>query len=545
MKKSTLFAAVASAWLLTQPSLAACGPGPTATTHAASQVNSDLADALVAMNRENQARMPRDGNIAKFLDAYPRLDYTPATKKKLQTVFGSDHPISVSRKAGAGNALHYDVALPPHSYHDRSGLTTDWSALTFGVDTDKAGHQIRMDGGWDSLTFSEGKARAAMSGMRFATRQSRGADGLWYGDQHVHIDSLAFDHFFTATATVTAGGMGGSSTGAQENPISFDGIELRADMTRHGKFIDIGYASSVARISAGGEQIDDSRLAVRLLQLDPAAITRFKVQLQRVNDSGQAALERGKAGWEVMKTCFKDLVKRGASLAIDDFSASYRGHRAGLKGQAGFEQVGDQDFDQPWSLMNKLVLHFDVHVPVALVEDVARVIVGRQMTATLGQAPAQADIERGGKEMASGMIARMTGEGYVRSEDGELRSAIDFRGGKLLVNGKPVSFGAPAAAAGAAGPLLPPQEPAAHCSWPALPDGVAQADIRLEMVIDATGHSRDIVLAQGSGNAEFDAHAIAAAATCAWAPATRGGKPVAAPFVWGGAPATTDGAQQP
>ena len=551
MKKTILFAAVAGAVLGSHAALAAQSAddaAPAAVPAAVAVVTPPALPVMpllkskwmaswFAMSREIQAGA-KQGNLVQILDAQSTLRYTPETSKLLLEVFGNEHPISVTRQSGAKGQPHYVVGMASHSYQEADGLKIDWSELRGVIDTDKAGRHADATFSWPSMVFDGPQLNLGVHDMSFDSKQSLAGDGMWYGNQHIHVNSVVVGKFSFAAANANAAPSAGdagvqstdASSPAQAAALRIDGIDFKGGFTRHGKFSDYRHLSTIDSIGYGDEHVEHVNMGLRLLHIDPAVLMRFKAAAAHVKQAGRTDEQISAATLPIMKEAGKSLIKQGAELVIDDISASYHGHSASLKGRVGFARVVEQDFDAPMTLLKKLVAHFDVRVSLKLVQDVARTIAGKQLTATLGQRPAQEDIDRSAKTIASGMLDKAVTDGFVRIEDGELRMAIDFKDGKLTVNGKAIPLPNMDVPRGAG--VVLPHEPKNGCGWPALPADAQQSGLALRMKIDASGHASDIHVIRSSGSVLYDRLSIGAAGICAWVPGIASGKPAAMPLTW-------------
>ena len=109
---------------------------------------------------------------------------------------------------------------------------------------------------------------------------------------------------------------------------------------------------------------------------------------------------------------------------------------ASVKGRVTFQKVVEADFVSMAVLMKKLVAHFDVRVPVALIKDV-----GRAFAIVPPDAPdAARQIEAGADGFVSFVVGKAVTDGFAVIEKNELRSSIDFKNGQLTVNGKAIEL---------------------------------------------------------------------------------------------------------
>ena len=377
-------------------------------------------DAIVAASMEARAANGGSTDLAKQLDTMQHMEYSAATKQKLIDVFGTDHPLDIQYNMVKGGR-DYVVLLHPHSYRAATGGGADWSEMRVELALDKSGRNVAVQGSWPSLLIESDLAHAQLRDMSMQSKQHQ-IDGIWYGQQQLRIGSVLIDHI--------------SGLGA----LHIDGIQLRANLTRRGKFADLDYRFGSDAVSSGEESVEHVNYGLRVLNIDAKALADFSKGLQR-DVAGKTVKQQRDAMLPLFKTFGKAVVKKGIVLAIDDISASYHGNTAAIKGRVAFEKVQDKDFDAPFDLFKKIIAHFEVRVPVALVQDVTHTVLFKMAKAKAGTASFDADaLVKQAHDAADAVIGKMVGEGYARVENGELRSNIDFKGGKLTVNGKAVAL---------------------------------------------------------------------------------------------------------
>jgi hypothetical protein len=112
--------------------------------------------------------------------------------------------------------------------------------------------------------------------------------------------------------------------------------------------------------------------AKAMAELDQSLRAQQSLDLRRRAARADAAQSEGYG---------KRLVKAGAVLNIEDISAAYRGNTASIKGRVSFQKTVDADFDSVPALLKKLVAHFDVRVPVALMKDIGRAVAAKSVPA--------------------------------------------------------------------------------------------------------------------------------------------------------------------
>ena len=492
---------------------------------------SALMEAITAMAREIKLADHPGAPMRKRLDALAAFRHSPETVQKMVKVFGSEQPWTLT-PASAKESFDYLWRFAPVHYVGEQGEAWDWTEMRLTSSLDKASSNMAVHGEWASIAGEDKNLRFAMRDLRLTGKQTRDASGLWFGDAQFDIAGVKFD------------------TKTQGTSVALDGVRFKSSVTARQKSVEMGFVSSVKAITVAGERIDDFTLVTRITNIDKATMVELKALGEKPEATVGTPEERLAALRPMLKAMGKAFVARGTAIEIDEWSARFHGNTASLKGRVSVEGATEADLENISMLFKKIVVRFDVKVPVALLRDISTAVLTRQALAqpnTQANAPPVAQMAQ---TMTDVMVGKVINGGFARVDNEVLVSAIDFRGGVLRINGKQLampSFGAAATAAAApvlARPARPVPSPAflqarridERCTLPDYPQDVVRLDAPLRMAmrftVSADGTLRDLVLAAPSQYPAWDGAALAAAARCRYLPALRNGQPVDVPMTW-------------
>ncbi len=424
MKKTILAAAIAGT-LLTQSGVQAIEQAPPPLPHQQKAAippapqSTAMLTIFSASNEVQQALKPQ-ADLAKKLDLYTKFEFSPELRPKLAELFGAEHPFPMLRAAGAKGQLTYTAKLKKFTYLGADGTVAMWDDLNAKIVTNKAGNALNFTSAWPSLSISGPQATVVLDKMSFDGKQSRGADGVWYGAASAKMGSLAL--------------FAGPSRREGKEVFRMDDMQVRAEQIRRGKKAEVLYGWSTKAIVANGEKIDHANIGVRLVNVPTQTLANFDQELRNEGASQLAPAAQHEVMMRTLTRFGKELVTGGASVVIDDISASYRGNIASIKGRFDFDKMVEADFLDPVAFGKKIIARLDLRLPVALVNDVSHLVAEKQAIATPQKTAAQIDADA--KTIADVVIGKLVNEGYAVMGKGELRSAIDIRNGKVSFNGK-------------------------------------------------------------------------------------------------------------
>jgi len=412
--------------LLAHTSIQAVEQMPPAVIPApAARVKSSFLESVTAAAKEINTAMGGQTDAVKRLEIVSKLEFSPALRPKLKEVFGNERIFDTQRTVGPKGQVAYVIKLMPHTYLDENAVAFSWAELNSKAVVNKAGTTLDTTAAWPSLSIVGTSASGTLEKMSMDFKQARAKDGLWFGNGVVKVGSV-----------VMRGAMPGSSE--FKETLRLQDISLAVGVTPRGKKADMNYGFSIKSILVGGASIERANIGLRMVNLPARALEDVDREMKKVQGSGLPEDAQTELMLRSMKSFGKSMVTSGASLMIDDISASYRGNTASIKGRIDFDKVVDADFSSPMAFAKKIIARLDVRLPVAMVNDVSRVIGAKQVDASAPNAAEQ--IETAGKNIAAVVIGKLVNEGFAVMDKGELRSAIEIRQGKLTFNGKAVAL---------------------------------------------------------------------------------------------------------
>ncbi|WP_130300928.1 MULTISPECIES: DUF945 family protein [unclassified Duganella] len=419
--KKTLFAITAASVMLAAPVYAdnEVAPAPKPLPEILTKEN---AATLAQAGKELRAAQGKERNFAKQLDIYSKFEFSPELRPKLKEIFGAERPFPLQRAPGAKGQVNYVGKLAPHLFVQGNGTDFSWTELTAKISTDKTGRSVNGVVAWPSLVIARPDGSARLLDMAVTSRQQLGADGVAYGTADFSIGAI----------TVHEAAVGGKEA---KEVMRFEDLRARSETVRRGAKAEIGYRSTAKAIVFGKERVERVSFAFRLVNIPAKAMAELDQSLRAQQSLDLAPGAQQELMLRTLKDAGKRLIQAGAVLNIEDISAAFRGNTASIKGRVAFQKTVDSDFESVPALMKKLVAHFDVRVPVALIKDIGRAVA----VVPPGAPDADKQAEAGADGLVSLVVGKAVTGGFAVIENGELRSSIDYKNGALTVNGKPLA----------------------------------------------------------------------------------------------------------
>ncbi len=405
-----------------------------------------LATAIGAAHDLGALLGPED-SLAKALANYRQFEHSPASRRNLQAVFGDQRPFEFSGVAAGKGTTRYRLGFPGRGYLSPSGSNYSWSAFKLDLLRNKAETRQRGSAEWKLVSVLNEGSSLLGANMFYDSKQIRAPGGLWYGSERYRVGTLMFGGLdapaaSAATADSAHGAEGGPAGAASEadkgHSGTIQGLELRSDMRQRGAVTELRYqltAQSIV-VKPGPLPVQDVSLKLRILNVNTAALSDFRRGLRSVVFGQVSADERAGLMQPLWERLLKTTLTQGVVLIVDELSARYNGNKAALKARLSFDQLREDDVATPGVLLQKMVADIDLRVPVELAKDLAYVMARPHFGADMDETKLRASSDA----VAAKLIGKLVGGGLARVERKELRMAIQFKGGKLSADGKPLSL---------------------------------------------------------------------------------------------------------
>jgi hypothetical protein len=385
----------------------------------------EVALAINYLQQELDARI--DKAKSAHLDQPSGNRYSDAQQAAARAVFGADAPFTVKPLPPKGSNAQYALRIPGHTY-SAGGAQGIWPDLDLQLSVSRDGRKLDGKGTWDGIDIEGKDYTVAFHGIGFALNQTRAPAGGWTGKVRVDADSIVLTNPADALMNVRA---------AQST--------FSSEISRQGKQHP-AYEFSTRRLSLGGAEIDEFHMAYRLHNLNGAVIAAY-----------QRALMTGPAQ-KTLDDAAKQLLVRGASLDIEDISATFGGGKIRLNGTIAMPTATEADLISAERMLNKLEAHFTIRLPLT---SFRAMVYQFQKNSADGEAKAQDIYELG--------LGKLLANGYANLEKDTLVSRIDIGNGEVSINGgaKKLSLKTLLEMLNAPDPTPPPKDdtPPALVTW--------------------------------------------------------------------------------
>jgi uncharacterized protein YdgA (DUF945 family) len=231
--------------------------------------------------------------------------------------------------------------------------------------------------------------------------------------------------------------------------LKLDDMTMKSDVRKHGRMLDFNLDYLVKSTNWGSDGLGPTHMALRIVNLDAKQFDEMTRKMEKLDESKLTKAEQLAVMTEMMKEFAVTSMNQGAALDIQDISAQYHGMTAGLNGRISFKNIQRTDLESPKLFGEKVVARFNIHVPVALVNEVARafarISLKQQNISNQLQHKAQSPVtdelvNATAKLVVAKVMDNFLNKKYISIKHETVLSTVEFKLGKLFINGQSVSL---------------------------------------------------------------------------------------------------------
>lgn len=386
-----------------------------------------------------------------------------AMQQELAKLLGDKKPMTahtVFRFDGGGNSAIASPAFAVDIPGEEPGKLSrmSWQGFTANVDFTKSLQSYTMSGEAPKLEMLDAKGFAAvMTGLKFSGEQTRVFD-----DEPL---------LYSGTQRFTMAQMSIADKNGKEPPVVIKQIAYDIALPASGEFLDM-----VAKMGAEGVQVGDQNYGpahydFSLKHLHARTTAKLYRAMMKMYSDPVALADPAKALGPLAEPGL-ELLKHNPEFRIDRLSFKSPQGEAVVSATAKLKDPKPEDFSNPMMLLAKLDASADLALPESLLASMS----GSPMHASDAEEkpdPETVALQQQQKQqMLEQQLAAFAEQGYITRGNGLVKSKIEYREGKLSVNGKPFN---PMAMGGAAPAEPMPEAPPPVMAPPSIPPAAPPA----------------------------------------------------------------------
>lgn len=348
-------------------------------------------------------------------------------QQELAKLLGDKKPLTahtVYRFDGGGRS---DVASPAFaanlpSEQPNTVSRLSWEGFTATVDFTRNLQSYTMTGEAPKLEILDGKGVAMlMSGLKFTGEQKRIFDDeplLYSGTQRFTLEQIRI-----------------SDQNTKEAPVELRQVAYDVALPVNGEFIDMVAKMGAEAVRVGEQSYGPAHYDFSFRRLHARTTAKlYRAMMNMYSDPNFFSVggDPGRMLAPLAEPAL-ELLKHNPEFRIDRLTFKTAQGEAAVSASAKLKDGKPEDLSNPMALLAKLEASADLSLPEAWL---ASLSAGAKQAAGENQ---QADPEHAAmqKQIFEQQLAGFAGQGYVTRANGLVASKIEFRDGKLSVNGKP------------------------------------------------------------------------------------------------------------
>ncbi|WP_051940314.1 YdgA family protein [Stenoxybacter acetivorans] len=380
------------------------------------------------------------------------VQFTPEVKRTLTRFFEQQTPIQLRNTLSLTGGGQWEINMPAFDYEELSGIKLVWQGLQSkaNYDADFQSYDIHTQSPGLKLTLAD-FGEMSYQGLDINTHTEHGQNGLALGNSRVSLkqldaqwgDGVNYDirlnELINMVSELQIGAFINPVGSVPPGKIVVEDLSFATHMQESGEWINSNGSFEFGKLRYGSDEygplvIDaaaehlqaKSLLALKnkLLELSAQKMPEEKMRVALI----QAAREQG-LGLFTHNPVFK----------LNQFHLQMPQGVVAAHGSLALTGLEAADLHDARSIVRKTDAVFDLQIPDKLLETMA---IG-QMRNLISIAPGedsdaiQADLDETIRLMVSSTIRVLVQDGYITSDKNLIKTTIQVKDNRLLLNGKP------------------------------------------------------------------------------------------------------------
>ncbi|SAY50372.1 YdgA family protein [Neisseria weaveri] len=381
------------------------------------------------------------------------FQYTQEAEKVLKRFFGEQAPVSISNTVNLGGSGSLSMRIPAFDYEELSGIKLDWKGLEGTTDYASGFETYTHDYRAPSLAVKlADKGDIALENLHIKTTTDDGVNKLSLGSSSVSLDKFSIEWKEGIEYNVKVNELVNLVTdlqiGAFINPtgtiapskIIVDKFQFETQTNEADKWINSRGRFRFEKLTYGNDRYGPLDIDASAEHLDAQGLLAIKNKMAELTVKEMTEEEIQNELLKTAKNEASGLFTQNPVLNINTFNFKTPEGTVDAKGRLAFNNLTVADMDDFGAMVKKTLIDLDLQVPQKLLEQLAI----RQAGSIFSVNPEDAaegvasieDINETLRLMVDSTIQTMGKDGYLKLEDGNVRTNIHLSDNLLKLNGK-------------------------------------------------------------------------------------------------------------
>lgn len=412
------------------PSVPAVEQAPAAPVPPAAakpEVDPVLLKAYMGLMRDIGTLTSHRLTLKQRVDAARGFQLSGDTKAAFQQVFGNGDPlhISVTDLPDGGASVHGQVDTL--DYKDpNSGAVAHFGSINGEVVVDRDFGSVSYSANWPGMQVDNAQGKhIAMFGNATLTGQGKpGPANFLVGKLSGKLDQMVF------------------GTPGEGFALTMNDFTVTADVAVRKNMFDASYDYRLASVDWGKDKVTDLNFDLGLTNLDAKALEALVEIGEDMKGDDKLSDAQLQSAIKVFKQLGLGFSRHNGAFEIHDISARYHGYKAGISGRVWLANLKPADVESLQKAYEKLQVRIRLHVPTAMIDDIAHTVARIMMEQQARQSGAQVTdvavdlVARGVTSKMSEVLLKQ--QKWAHMEKDEMVSVFELKRGKLYLDGHKV-----------------------------------------------------------------------------------------------------------
>lgn len=378
------------------------------------------------------------------------------TRKTLQKFFGDKPPITVINRLNFGGGGTLTASIPKFDYEEPlAGVKVDWKGLDTRIDYEPGYKEYAVDVKVPGLNVEAAtKGRVALDGVHYQSSHRPGQTGVTLGSSEMSVVKVSLDAKESLPYEIKLNELVYLLTrmrvGEFINPVGeikpsravLDQLRYQIVTSEQDDFVNTRGKLSFAHLSVDQSSYGPMRLDVSANHLHGPTLVRLDQALSAIPFEGVEPAALRQQYIDTIKKNGLPLLTNNPKLLVNDFYLKLPAGEVKASGDLALNNLREADLNKPADFLAKVEANASIEVPKQTLESMV-VAQARNLFVvdeTAENPPSVDEIDDLARNLLASQLEIWQEGHYLTIQNGQVRTRMNWKDGKMSISGKPVSM---------------------------------------------------------------------------------------------------------
>ena len=378
------------------------------------------------------------------------FDMSDSTRKTLARFFGEADPVSIVNHLGVAGGGNLSVGIPQFDYEETlAGVKINWKGFDLKLAYADGYKEYQSEASSPGFVLEAGpKGRFSFNNIRYLSDVRPGNTGVKLGSGELVVDnislkwnesipySIKLNELIHLVSRVRVGEFINPSGEFRPSNVELKNLRYQIVTSEQDEFVNTRGKLDFDTFSYNDSVYGPLKLDIAASHLHGPTLVKLDEALSRLPFEVKDPAQLRKRYIETITKQGLPLLTNDPKITINTFSLRMPNGEAKLNGHVALQGLKESDMKTPLEFIKRFIALLNVELPKQTLENLVLAQARNlfSVDASAEDQPDMAEIDNLARSLLDAQLAEWEAQKLITQEGGQLKTTVDFKNGKLLVN---------------------------------------------------------------------------------------------------------------